>query len=132
MTSLERFLDIIARSFPSWTRPFDEEAHEVIERLDPDKIYVENVRRILSTTEESAREACEAAVRQGVFSRYIEVLCPDGTQAAFAETEDELPEYVTCWVVEGNEEFPTKMKTDDLDKMKFYRINEPSRSAETG
>ena len=127
MTSLERFLDIIARSFPNWTRPFDEEARSVIERLDPDKIYVENVRRILETTERSARQACDAAVRQGIFSKYVEVLCPDGSQATYAGSEAELPEYVTCWVSDNGEEHPEEMRTSELDKLHFYRLNDTKR-----
>lgn len=129
MTSLERFLDIIARSFPGWTRPFDEDAWNEIERLDPDKIYVENIRKILGTTGKSAQEACDAAVRQGVFTRYVEVLCPDGSQAAYARSEEELPEVVTCWIRKDGEEQPEELKTNELDKLRFYQLDDSRQPA---
>lgn len=105
---------------------------EVLARLNPDKFYIENVRSILGVSHSAAAQICETAVRQGVFERRIEVICPDGAVAASADIESHLPTTVTCWHEEAGhlqrEELPTK----DLEKVTFYRLNDKPDSVPYG
>jgi hypothetical protein len=97
---------------------------ESISRLDPEKIYIENVRSVLGVTARQAQTICEAAVRQGVFTRRVEVLCPDGSVAASAALERELPTAVRCWnTEEGHIEL--EFKTSELRRNVYYQLNEP-------
>ena len=109
---------------------------EALSQLDPDKIYVENVRSVLGVSSKEAERICESAVRQGVFDRFIEVLCPDGVVAAQAASDAELPDTVMCWTDEGGwtddggptyeggtiEE--TEIPVRKLRKRIFYRLHE--------
>ena len=87
-------------------------------RLNPEKIYVENVRSVLDISAWRAKQICETAVRQGVFEKRIEVLCPDGVVATSAPSEEQLPPKVICW--ENYEE--VEVPTQQLRKNVFYRL----------
>lgn len=95
-----------------------------LSRLNPDKIYVENVRSVLGTTTARARFICEIAVRQGVFMRRVEVLCPDGSVGASAPIETELPETVHCWLEENGDLREITLATAQLTKTTFYQFHD--------
>ena len=84
--SLAKFLDAISRWLPPQKRP---ELEAAIASLNPDKMYVENVRSVLGVSTETAVDACEAAVRQGLFRRRIEIISPDGSIATSASCEED-------------------------------------------
>jgi hypothetical protein len=96
---------------------------QLLSRLDPNKIYVENVRSLLGISQASAVRILETAVRQGIFERRVEVTCPDGSVAASAEAEDKLPATVHCWVEENGHLEETDLPTDSLAKTVFYRLD---------
>jgi hypothetical protein len=101
----------------------------VLAQLDTHKIYVENVRSLLGISYGEAVRILETAVRQGVFEKWIEVTCPDGTVAASARNENELPTTVHCWVEdeEGHLE-DSDFPTQSLKKSTFYRLDERSET----
>ena len=103
----------------------DQEA-KGIGALDPNKIYVENVRSLLGVSTDSAAEICEAAVRQGLFRRGVEVLCPDGAVAASAESVERLPATVLCWIETDGHPEEVELPTAKLSKLTFYSLNERS------
>jgi hypothetical protein len=119
--SLEKFLSTISRTFPGGPLAGREEA---LARLDPEKIYLENVRSVLGVSSSQAFRICEAAVRRGVFQRMTEVLCPDGAVAASASMESELPERVHCWIDEGGQLADVEIPTSELTKTTFYRFKD--------
>lgn len=87
---------------------------------------MENVRSLLGVSYNTAVDLCEAAVRQGFFSRNIEVMCPDGAVAASAATEAQLPPTVRCWIREDGHLEEVELPTRSLDKIVSYRLNESS------
>src|SRR2546423_7111465 len=91
---LPKFLNIISRVLPNNS---DSEVEKALAELDPDKIYVENVRSVLHVSQQKAFDLCETAVRQGFFKRAVEVKCPDGAVAVSADSEADLPLTVHCW-----------------------------------
>jgi hypothetical protein len=105
-----------------------EKESALLSSLDPDKIYIENVRSILDVSYSSAVRICETAVRQGLFKRYIEVKCPDGSVAAATDNEETLPKTVHCWTeIDGHPE-EVEFATQALAKTTFYRLNDESDS----
>jgi hypothetical protein len=117
----QKFLDIISRLFP--VNPLSG-VEEELAKLNPDKIYVEQVRSLLNVSHERALWICETATRQGVFSRHVEVYCPDGQAAASAPTESELPLTVMCWHEEDGDNEEIEMSTRELKKLTFYKLND--------
>jgi len=95
---------------------------DAVEALDPDKIYVENVRSILRVPHGVAVRICELAVDHGVFKKMIAVECPDGSEAAAAESESGLPPTVTCYTDDGGFMSEVELNTDTLRKVTFYRL----------
>ena len=92
-------------------------------RLDPQRIYVENVRSVLNVSAARARHICDTAVRRGVFTRKVLVLCPDGSVAASAQNETGLPATVRCWIeVDGDLE-PQERRTSELQTLEVFSIN---------
>jgi hypothetical protein len=118
---LTRFLDTISKFVPG--DPFMGGNPDEIAKLDPDKIYVENVRAAMRVSTRQAQLYCETAVRQGVFDRLVEVVCPDDVVAASAPTESELPETVHCWTERDGELEDVMLPTAALTKRTFYRLH---------
>ncbi len=118
--SLEKFLRRIINLLPG--EILGEKEATALAQLNPEKIYVENVRSILDLSTRRAQQICETAVRQGVFQKFIEVICPDGVVAASAASESELPTTVMCWLdtEQGVEE--VEVPTTQLRKTVFYRL----------
>jgi hypothetical protein len=121
--SFERFLSAISRRWPVLPPPT---LDGVLRALNPQKIYVENVRALLGVNQRQAESYCETAVRQGVFSRGVEVLCPDGAVAATAPSAAALPSTVHCWQedADGHHE-EEELATSTLRQVTFYRLNVP-------
>lgn len=119
--SFTKFLDTITSFIPGAPNSGIEDA---ITHLDPHKIYLENVRSVLGVSSEAARRICESAVRRGVFSRRIEVVCPDGSVAASADAESDLPATVRCWSEEDGAFEPAELAVTALGKTIFYSLNE--------
>jgi hypothetical protein len=103
---------------------------EALTRLNPNKIYLENVRSVLGVSSKSAQRICDTAVRQGVFRKYVEVVCPDGAAAASAQSERDLPETVRCWKEEDGNFEEVYIPTRELSKTVFYRLNDEADSRE--
>jgi hypothetical protein len=98
-------------------------ALERLSELDPEHIYVENVRSILGVSSTKARLICDTAVRRGVFSRRVQVLCPDGSVAASASTREELPSTVRYWQdINGDFELEY-LPTSGLSTLEVFALN---------
>jgi len=90
--------------------------------LDTQHIYVENVRALLGTNTWIARQICETAVRQGLFVKRIQVLCPDGAVAVTVTDEKVVPDEVQCWREIDGELEPFAERTERLDRLEFYQL----------
>ena len=100
------------------------ESLRALSRLDPRKIYLENVRSILGITSKKAQSVCDAAVRQGVFEEWVEIRCPDGSVPASAKHDSDLPPIVHCWIKEDGHEEEVELESTRLPKVTFYRFVE--------
>jgi hypothetical protein len=98
--------------------------------LNPDRIYLENVRSLLGVSATAAKRICDTAVRQGLFNVGIQVLCPDGSVAMSLNTDDEkeIPLTIHCWEERNGDLVETELPTKGLRKLIFYSLkNERSR-----
>jgi hypothetical protein len=121
-----KFFEVISSMLPNYRfigNPED------LARLNPQKIYLESVRSILGVSTGTAARICETAVRQGLFRKSIEVVCPDGAVAASAESEADLPQQVRCWNQEDGVFEEIMIPTSELAKTVFYRLNDETATA---
>lgn len=97
----------------------------LVERLDPSRIYVENVRSLLKVPTRVAQFFCDLAVKSGDFKKRYGVVCPnDSCQRIVLSVNNmsEIPETIECVLcdAEGNEQvsFP-KSKAHIIE---FYQL----------
>ena len=127
--SLTKFLSTISKLFPP---PSLSGKEAELSRLDPNKIYVENVRSVLEVTTKEAERICETAARKGIFDRRVEVLCPDGVVAASAESESALPTEVPCWTEHDGQLEEVELPVNALRKRVYYRLHEQPATGANG
>lgn len=118
--SLTKFFDVITKIVPV-PQPLGRRA-DAISKLDPDKMYVENVRSALGVSTSLARLVCETAVRQGAFERHVEAVGPDGSVAASARREGDLPGRVRLLTEHEGRFEEADLETASLPKTTFYRL----------
>lgn len=98
----EKFLSAIDSS---WIGAAVERRLKIIERTDPENIYVENIRSFFNIPFRAAKFFCDLAVREGVFSKRIGYLCPkDKNILKYIAPGDPLPEAILCRVCEAEGE----------------------------
>jgi len=105
---------------------------DALEQLDPERMYVENVRSVLRVPFAVAQKICDLGVRQGALRRMVSVECPDGSEAARAEDERQLPESVSCYVEEQGFLRQMEIPTSKLRHVTFYRLTTGATGAATG
>jgi hypothetical protein len=123
----QKFFETISRLLPERALIGNPEA---LADLNPNKIYLENIRSVLGVSSRSAQRICDTAVRQGVFRKYVEVVRPDGAGVVAAESENELPEFVRYWKEEGGNYEELSIPTREHSKTVFYRLNDEEASRE--
>jgi len=116
---LPKLSSIISKLFA--TPELSQERINALSQLNPQRIYVENVRSVLGVNTAEATKLCETAYHQGLFSKGIEVRCPDGTVAA-ASTEHTIPSTVHCWVEENGHLEEKELSAGELEKVNFYAV----------
>lgn len=121
----EKFLGLISRFVPSGPLL---RMQEKVAELNPEKIYIENVRHLLDVSAPSAERICETAVRQGVFDRGVEVLDPDGNVVLAVVKPDILPTTVNVWVEESGNLEQVERMTTALKHRTFYRLHDQSET----
>ena len=111
----KRFLKTISDHFIATPRRI-----QALSEINPRRIYVENIRAVLGSSSWVARLICETAVRQGIFVKRIQVLCPDGAVAITVPSVDEIPPTVRCWRELDGETEESIERSDRLDRIEFY------------
>ena len=117
---LEKFSNIIDRS--SIGKAVNYRA-ELIERTDPNRIYVENIRAFFHVPNAFAKWLCEAAVKEGAFEKRIGFLCPncDSIIGDFADGE-QSKERLLCDSCMALNEDRFEFSQDECRIMTFYKV----------
>ena len=97
---------------------------ELIDQLDPDRIYVENVRSFFGLPYSVARMLCEMAVRERLFLRRYGVMCPQCDRIILSvKSESEIPAVLTCDVCKQNERDRYEFKREECKTILYYKLN---------
>lgn len=110
----------------SWIGSAVERRVRLLDRTDPENIYVENIRSFFNMPFKVARFFCELAVREGVFTKRVGYLCPRHKNIiAYASPDATLPATVICRVceAEGEEEYEFSPKA--LQTIEVYSVVAP-------
>lgn len=96
---------------------------DIIERTNPDKIYVENVRAFFNVSSRTARFLCEKAVAFGFFEKFLGLQCPIHGNIIFSSKQFiEHRKVIKCTTCEdlGFENY--EYFANDLKSIVFYRL----------
>ena len=120
--SLTKFFDIIDRSFIG---RFVDRQLDIIEKTDPNRIFVENIRSFYGMPTKVAKFFCDLAVREGVFIKKYAVVCPNSSCERIIRTFDsldEIPAEITCETceVQGDE---ATFGLSEKSIITFYQLN---------
>lgn len=94
--------------------------------LNPDKIYIENVRSLLDVSHPVAVKICETAVQRKVFDKQVEVLDPDGNVALIVNSTADIPQTIEVMTDDSGDPSYAEIPTKDLKKTVFYRLHDSS------
>lgn len=96
---------------------------EVLAEMDPERIYVENVRAFLGVRYSFAKWLCERACRDGLMEKWIALEHPVHGHVLFAAPADDFdpPEEVRCETSELTGEGQSVFAPEELKKVEYYR-----------
>jgi hypothetical protein len=97
----------------------------VVEKTDPDKIYVENVREFFNLSHGVAKALCDIAVKEDIFRKKIGVICPNDNCRRIIKSydaEDKQDETITCLPCSLKGEEETTFNTNSMEKIIFYQL----------
>jgi len=98
---------------------------ELMDRTDPDRIYVENIRSFFNIPTSVARFLCELAARQGLFRKKIGVLCENEECGRIILTVDDpgaIPSIVECKTCTLREAEKSEFNKEELQTIVFYQL----------
>jgi hypothetical protein len=95
----------------------------VLSQIDPERIYVENIRSFYNLPVRVARFLCEMAVKQHFFEKRYGVMCPTCKRIVSTyETESEIPVKVLCNQCEMLERESSLFEPSKNDIIAFYKL----------
>lgn len=98
---------------------------DVIERTDPERIYIENIREFYGLPYSVARYLCELAVKRGIFRKKIGIICPNDKRIIKSfDFEPDLDEEIDCTACQIRETVNYTFKINKLNKVVYYQLKE--------
>lgn len=97
---------------------------KVMRELNPDRIYVENMRHLLGVNHTIAKWVCEIAVRKGYLRKCIGLICENENCNRIIEAYDDpanIPEYITCDLCKEDLATEYRFQSKILKKIEFYK-----------
>lgn len=110
---------------------FLDRKYDALNNIDPDRIYVENIRAFFGIPSILARLFCEMAVKQGYFVKKIAICCPNKDCERVIITVNrvaEIPEEISCLVCEANEASKYNFPIDEVERIEFYQLKKNSKA----
>lgn len=120
--SLIKFLQIIEKSPVG--KFFESKLH-LIGKLNPDRIYVENIRAIYNLPTFAAKFFCEMAVVEGVFKKGIGVECLNSSCERIilsVSSEKQIPQNLNCQNCEMLEMDRFEFDKSELHIITYYQL----------
>lgn len=128
--SLNSYLNIIKElilnSYNAFKVPPNFERQlELLEKMESDKLYIENVRSLFNISFENAKFLCDSGVKEGIFTKRIGLLCPneDCSRILLSINEkQEIPNEISCDGCEDMERDRSHFNSDELKQIIYYKF----------
>ncbi|MFD2915085.1 hypothetical protein [Psychroserpens luteus] len=95
-----------------------------IKQLNPNRIYVENIRAILETTTKMAKLVCRTAVNKGYFKEMYSLECPNdscNTVVASYDSLKSIPKFIECENCKLDGRLKYIYGADEMKVVKYYK-----------
>tara|TARA_R110002020_G_scaffold435662_5_gene645855 strand:+ start:450 stop:797 length:348 start_codon:yes stop_codon:yes gene_type:complete len=92
--------------------------------LDPDRIYVENIRHLLGTNTRIAKWICKIAVKKGYFEVFYAVECPNESCNRIIKSYssiNDIPNKVTCALCKDENLEDSTFDKKSLNIIPYYK-----------
>ena len=101
-----------------------EKKRELIEKTDPNRIYVENIRSFFGLSTKLAKWFLDFGVRQGLLEKRVGIICPnsDCNRMISDFPVGGEPSEITCDLCEMKGEEKTTFNSQRCTQMDFYRV----------
>jgi hypothetical protein len=104
---------------------------KVLETLNPDRIYVENVRQFYNIPFRAAQIWCDLAAKQRIFKKKIGIECVNCRRIiATINNFSELPETIHCDICEEHENVECDFKPTKENTIIYYQLNDKIKTKE--
>lgn len=98
---------------------------KIIEKTDPDRIYIENIRSFFNIPHSIARTLCEIAVRQGLFKKKIAIECGNHNCKRVIKTystREKLPQRIICDICEAENKDIYEFTEKEYRVVEYYKL----------
>jgi hypothetical protein len=120
----EKFLNLIDRTPVGTTI---NKRIDIIEKTDPDRIYVENIRSFYNLPYFAAKALCEIATKEHIFKKKFGLICPnnDCRRIIHSYELNEKPDNtITCTQCLLDEHENSTFDTSTLEIIEFYQLQD--------
>lgn len=118
--SSKKYLKIIDRTFIG---SFVETKKKIIEIIDPDRFYLENIRSFFNFPRFFAKFLCELAVRRGLFNKRLGILCPNCQRIIKSyKYGEEIGETFHCKICQSLRKPVYEFNKYQIKKLEFYQL----------
>jgi hypothetical protein len=117
------FYNIIRFLLPA---KFFEKKLAALEKINPDRFYVENIRSYYGMTTFVAQRLCDEAVNDGKFDRKIGLVCPKCSRIiqSFSNPEEiKQIKTISCEICEANEEEVYEYSIEQVQQVEIYSLH---------
>jgi len=100
---------------------------EALNSLDPDRIYVENMRSVLGSSTKIARLICKLAVRKGYFTEHFAVVCKNDDCNRIIKSyysREEIPKTLSCEFCKLENQSISTFESENLEILTYYSYSQ--------
>ena len=97
---------------------------DILKETDPDRIYVENIRKMLNTSTSEAIKICDIAVEEGILRKKYALECKNndcGRIIKVYDRKEDIPSSIICRTCELDGHINFEFETKDLTITEFYQ-----------
>lgn len=103
-------------------KKFIDRKTEAYKKLDPERIYIENIRAFFGISYGIAKLLCEMAVKEGVFGKKYGLVCPNcGRIIKSYDSTKNFPKDLECEICESLD-LSYRFNLANIEVKPFYRL----------
>tara|TARA_R110002049_G_scaffold240328_1_gene413695 strand:- start:6466 stop:6804 length:339 start_codon:yes stop_codon:yes gene_type:complete len=96
---------------------------KLLSEIDPERIYVENVRSFFNFSTKFTRILCEMAVKEGFFRKMYGATCPNCSRIIKSySSKSSIQEFIFCETCKDLGEDSFSFNKNEIEIIEFYQL----------